>query len=175
MLPRGSKMKIIERAFKAFCARLFRRSLVFFELFREQPVMPEGWDVRHLWVAEVLIVSVIQGNDPEFRDKIDDPEIFRLNTENVLAEMMNHADDMGKSSLFPDVAFLEIVKSGLTDFLKHECSHIFEAFTRDPVLSVRPAGDSISAVLKSNPSFHEFVMASGNRGRLKRTRRKRVS
>ncbi|HPS01362.1 MAG TPA: hypothetical protein PLA90_07455 [Candidatus Sumerlaeota bacterium] len=138
---------------------------MFSQLFSDQPVLPKGWDVRHLWVAEVLVASVIQADDPEFRGKMDDPETFRLCIESGLAEMMNHADYRERSSLCPDDAFLNIVKSGLTDFLRNECSHIYEAFTRDPVLSVRPDGDTLSAVLKNDPLFRDFVVASGDRVR----------
>lgn len=137
----------------------WEKRTVFCQLFSDQPVLPEGWDVRHLWVAEILIATSVP-DDSEFQGKADDPETLRRWIESHLAEMLDHKES---TYFFPDDAFRDVVKGGLTDFLKKECSHIFEAFTLDPVLSVRPDGDTLIAVLKKNSQLREFVIEMGKR------------
>ena len=130
---------------------------MFFNLFSKKPDMPEGWDYRHLWAAQVLLASMILSEFESYRE-ITDEKAFLDRITKDLAEIMEVDDQM---TVFKDEEIKIAVLTHLDGYIEAECGNMIQSLKNLTLDSLKPDKDAILQTLKDDMEFYGFIAQSG--------------
>jgi hypothetical protein len=126
---------------------------MFFPLFSNLPILPRGWDSRHLWAAQCVIFSVIEAEREWFRAIEDADEMFR--------QMKNDYDEwvytVENPRLFPNDEFRQCVLAGLDEYAQDESASVIAFLKGSGSAPVQPNQTIIMETIKNNRDFSDHI------------------
>lgn len=128
---------------------------MFFKHFSSHPVLPEGWDTRHLWEAQRLVTVAIYEKGAAYRQLTDLSLIY----EQLLRDVGEFLDRQAVviNRLLPDVSFRKKVMGCLREYLKSERFHLCSALKKHGSVSIDPVSEAILESISNDARFAEYL------------------